>query len=67
MTEDKRPKKSINFKEININEAYEFQYWCIRFECTADELWAAITTVGTQVEAVAEYLDKPELASSTLH
>lgn len=67
MADDTQFKRSVDRKKININEAYEFQYWCVRFDCTTDELWAAVSMVGTQVDAVAEYLDKPELASSTLH
>lgn len=67
MAESTQLTGSADLTKININEAIEFQYWCIRFDCSTDELWDAVSTVGTQVDDVAEYLDKPELASPTLH
>ena len=67
MTDDKQTKGPVDRTKININEAYELQYWSIRFGCTTDELWDAVATVGVQVEDVAEYLNIPELANPTLH
>lgn len=67
MSDETHFKRSVDRKKININEAYDFQYWCVRFDCATDELWGAVPTVGTQVDAVSEYLDKRKLASSTLH
>jgi hypothetical protein len=41
---------------INVNEAYELQYWSERFNISREELKEAVNAVGTQVTAVEEYL-----------
>ncbi|WP_370691586.1 DUF3606 domain-containing protein [Herminiimonas sp.] len=38
MADDTQPKKAVDRTKININESHEFQYWCICFDCTTDEL-----------------------------
>lgn len=44
--------------QVNVNEAYEVQYWSEKFGVTADRLKQAVKAVGTQVKAVEEYLNR---------
>ena len=42
---------------INVNEAYEVQYWSEKFNVSADRLKEAVEEVGTQVSDVQQYLN----------
>ena len=42
---------------INVNEAYEVQYWSEKFNVSADRLKEAVGEVGTQVSDVQQYLN----------
>lgn len=44
--------------KINVNQDWEFEYWCSKFNCTESELRNAVKAVGTSVEAVKNYLKK---------
>lgn len=63
MSENAQDRIPEDLTRINLNEAYELQYWGEEFGCTTDELWDAVTTAGAMVKDVAEYLNKPEVAS----
>lgn len=63
MSENSQDRVPEDLTRININESYELQYWSKKFGCTTDELWDVINTAGVMVKDVAEYLNKPELAS----
>ena len=43
-------------KKININQAWEVQYWCKVLGVTEDELREAVEAVGPMVEDVKAYL-----------
>lgn len=43
---------------ININEAYELDYWSEKFGVSKDKLKAAVQIVGTSAAVVEEYLKK---------
>jgi hypothetical protein len=45
-------------KRINLSEAYEVKSWCAHFNCTEQQLRAAVSAVGTSAAAVAKYLGK---------
>ena len=42
---------------INVNEAYEVQYWSEKFNVSAERLREAVKEVGTQVTDVQKYLN----------
>lgn len=41
---------------INTDESWEIIYWCKKFNCTREQLGAAIQKVGTSPENVKNYL-----------
>ena len=43
---------------INVNEAYELQYWSEKFKVSHEELKAAVKAAGTSVKDVEQYLKK---------
>ena len=43
---------------VNVNEAWELQYWTRHFGVTEDQLRSAVKTAGTSVEAVGKHLGK---------
>lgn len=44
--------------KINVHEAYEVVYWTKKFNCTKQELIAAVTAVGVSSSAVKQHLNK---------
>ncbi|QXU43226.1 DUF3606 domain-containing protein [Pedobacter sp. D749] len=56
--DDKQKKGSADRSRININEAYELDYWSNKFGVSKDKLKAAVETVGTSADAVEDYLKK---------
>ena len=52
----KRQPQDPNF--INVNEAWELDYWSRKFGVTAQQLKDAVKAVGTSVEKVKKYLGK---------
>ena len=43
---------------INVNEAWELQYWTRHFGVSEEQLRSAVKTAGTSVEAVSKHLGK---------
>jgi len=43
---------------INVNEAYELQYWSKKFGVTEDQLKEAVRAAGTSADAVGKHLRK---------
>jgi len=37
---------------VNVNETWEVRYWCKEFDCTENQLRAAIEEVGVSATAV---------------
>ncbi|MBE5321530.1 DUF3606 domain-containing protein [Pedobacter sp. MR2016-19] len=56
--DDKQKKGGADRSRININEAYELDYWSNKFGVSKDKLKAAVETVGTSADAVEDYLKK---------
>lgn len=50
----KRPEDS---QRINLNQPYEVQYWCDKFDCTEDDLQDAVDAVGNSAADVQTYLN----------
>jgi len=65
---DHRNKRGGQDREhINTSEGYELNYWTRQLGCTEQQLRAAITVVGPQVERVRVYLgDKRQDSNGTL-
>lgn len=45
-------------KKINVNQAWEVEYWCDVLGCTESELKAAVKKVGPMVVDVKRELNK---------
>ena len=43
---------------VNVHEAHELRYWTKRFNCTADQLKAAVAAVGVMATNVEQHLSK---------
>ena len=41
---------------VNVSEPWEVAYWTRKFDCTKDELVAAVQEVGTSAVAVEKHL-----------
>lgn len=41
---------------VDINDADEMEYWCREFNCTPEELRAAVEAVGHSAQEVRKYL-----------
>jgi hypothetical protein len=58
MTDDKDNAGAPDRDRINITEDYELRYWSHTLDVTADELRAAVNTVGSSTRAVRAYFGK---------
>ena len=58
MADDKTKTGTADDVRINVNEAYEVQYWSKKFGVTPDELRAAVAAVGPMVADVQKKLGK---------
>lgn len=56
--DDKTKTGKADDSRININEAYEVQYWSKKFNVTADRLKEAVKAVGSSVRDVEKHLSK---------
>jgi len=54
--DDKSKTGKADDSRINVNEAYELQYWSEKLNVSKDRLKEAVQAVGTAVEAVRKYL-----------
>jgi hypothetical protein len=41
---------------VNVNESWEVRYWCGKFNCTEDELRAAVRAEGVMAADVERYI-----------
>jgi hypothetical protein len=58
MADDKMKTGTADDVRINVNEAYEVQYWTTKFGVTAEELHDAVDAVGPMVADVMRELGK---------
>jgi hypothetical protein len=58
MPDDKRKVGKQDRGRINVNEAYELQYWSKKFGVTAAELKKAVKKAGNSAAAVRKHLGK---------
>ena len=58
MSDDLTKTKPLDASRINVNEPYEVNYWCDKFNVTKATLLAAVKAVGTSSEAVKKHLGK---------
>ncbi|TCD12236.1 DUF3606 domain-containing protein [Pedobacter frigidisoli] len=58
MMDDKQKTGGADRSRININEAYELDYWSEKFGISKDKLKAAVQVVGTSAVGVEDYLKK---------
>jgi len=59
MADDKSKSGPADRSRVNVNEAYEVEYWSKKFGCTSAELKAAVKAVGVMAKDVEAYLKKP--------
>ena len=57
MSDDKTKRRPQDASRVNIHEPYEVTYWTSHFNCTKDELIAAVHEVGTYVSAIEKYFN----------
>jgi hypothetical protein len=58
MADDKSKTGPADRTRVNVNEAYEVEYWSKKFGCTSAELKAAVKAVGVMAKDVEAYLKK---------
>jgi len=58
MSDDLTKKAPQDASKVNVNEPYEVNYWCDKFDCTKAELKAAVKAVGIDADAVEKQLKK---------
>lgn len=58
MPDNKKITHPLDAKRIDINDPAEVSNWCKSFDCTEQQLKAAVKAVGTSGKAVREYLGK---------
>jgi hypothetical protein len=56
MTDNKKLKGIQDKVRINVNEAYEVEYWTKKFGISPQQLRGAVRAVGVSVKRVREYL-----------
>lgn len=54
--DDKTKSGKADDSRINVNEAYELQYWSEKLHVSKDRLKEAVKTAGSRVEDVRKYL-----------
>ncbi|MFC0343000.1 DUF3606 domain-containing protein [Epilithonimonas hispanica] len=58
MSDDLSKRRPQDATKINVNEAWELDYWSKELGVTKDRLKEAVKAVGTSVSAVKRYLGK---------
>jgi len=58
MADDKTKTRPQDAQRVNVNEAYEVQYWTKKFGCTPAQLKAAVNKVGVMAAAVETELKR---------
>jgi len=56
MADDKSKRGPQDRNRINLNEDYEVQYWCEKFDLTPEQLRAAVQKVGSSTASVEQEL-----------
>lgn len=59
MADDLTDRGAQDRARVNVNEPHEVRYWCTRFDCSEEQLRAAVDRVGVSASAV-----EAELAGS---
>lgn len=54
--DDKTKTRPQDASKVNVNQAYEINWWCAEFGCTPAQLRAAVQAVGTGADAVRRHL-----------
>jgi hypothetical protein len=58
MPDDKNKQGGADRSRVNVHESYEVEYWTKKFGCSAEELKAAVKTVGVMAKDVQVELKK---------
>ena len=58
MPDDKSKTGPEDAQRVNIHEAYEVEYWCRKFGCTAEQLKTAVKNVGVMAADVEAELKR---------
>lgn len=56
MTDDLKNRGAPDRERIALNEEHEVRYWTAQFNCTRQQLEAAVAAVGNSSDSVREYL-----------
>jgi Protein of unknown function (DUF3606) len=56
MTDDKTKTWPQDAQRVNVNEAYEIEYWTKHFKCTPERLRAAVKKLGVMVKDIENEL-----------
>ena len=56
MTDNLQNRGPADRTRVNVHEEWEVRYWRDKFDCTHDELIAAVKAVGTSANEVQNYL-----------
>ena len=60
MPDNKKIKRPLDSKRIDIHDPGEVDYWCGALGCTKRELKAAVKAVGTSASKVRKWLSKKQ-------
>ncbi len=55
MSDDLNITRPADATKINLNQSWEVEYWCKKFNVTENRLRSAVQAVGTSVSAVEKY------------
>jgi len=58
MSDDLSNRGPADRARVNVHEAHELRYWTKHFNCTADQLKAAVAKVGVMVTNVTKELSQ---------
>lgn len=59
MADDLKNRGPRDRERVNVNEAWELEWWCKKWNVTPDQLRAAVRRVGVMTRDVASALGKP--------
>ena len=63
MPDNKKIKRPLDSKRIDIHDPGEVAYWCGAFRCTSSELEEAVEVVGTSASKVCKWLRRQRCRS----
>lgn len=64
MPDNKKIKRPLDSKRIDIHDPGEVDYWCSTLGCTPNELAEAVDVVGTSVSKVRKWLRRQRICRS---